>query len=54
MLQRSLADLSRLAIEHRDHLLARVQIASYNPHLGLIARASASDLRSIADAIPMA
>src|SRR5262245_63884493 len=36
MLQRSLGDLSGLAIEHRDRLLARVQIAPYNPHLGLL------------------
>src|SRR4051812_38882184 len=33
VLQRLLADLTRLAIQHDNGLLARVQITSYNRHL---------------------
>jgi hypothetical protein len=31
-----LDEFSRLAVQHRDGLLARVQIATDNPHLGLL------------------
>ena len=36
VLQRPLDYLARLAIQHRNRLLGYVQIAAYNPHLGLL------------------
>jgi hypothetical protein len=34
--QGSFDDFPGFAIQHRDRLLARMQIAAYNPHLGLL------------------
>src|SRR5262245_55346316 len=36
MRQRLLDDFPRFTIQHRNRLLACVQIAAYNPHLGLL------------------
>src|SRR3954467_6797527 len=36
MTQRLFDHLASIAIQHRDRLLRRVQITTYNPHLGLL------------------
>ena len=36
VLQRLLDDLAGLAVQHRNRLLGRMQIAPYNLHLGLL------------------